>query len=46
MERLRQGKGIKEVAGNICSVSTLSKIERVFKFQPKAFEKLKVYDEN
>ncbi len=28
IERLRQGKGIKEVANDICSVSTLSKIER------------------
>lgn len=28
LERLRQGKGIKEVANDICSVSTLSKIER------------------
>lgn len=28
MERLRQGKELKEVAGKICSISTLSKIER------------------
>lgn len=28
IERLRQGKELKEVAGRICSVSTLSKIER------------------
>lgn len=28
IERLRQGKELKEVAGNICSISTLSKIER------------------
>ena len=28
IERLRQGKELKEVAGRICSISTLSKIER------------------
>ena len=28
IERLRQGKELKEVANRICSVSTLSKIER------------------
>ena len=28
IERLRQGKELKEVAGSICSISTLSKIER------------------
>lgn len=28
MERLRQGKELKEVVGKICSISTLSKIER------------------